>query len=144
MAAPALVSETRRDVAQAPRRDSELLSDQSALRRRRSHQWQHPHANKPRTWLQEHALSTIESKANGRHQHRVRRLSQNRESRVECHSLRIPAQGRKTLEVNSPQGFSVPRTHAKDTRSTRGQLALKSDITPGIRRGAAPVVGGEA
>jgi len=47
MAAPTLVSETRRDVTQTPRRDSELLSDQSALRRRRSHQWQHPHADHP-------------------------------------------------------------------------------------------------
>src|ERR1039458_10133038 len=94
MAAPALVSETRGDITQAPRWNSELLSDQSALRSRRGHQWEHPHADQPRPWLQEHALPTIESKANGRNQHRVRRFSKNREGRVECHSLQIPAQSR--------------------------------------------------
>ena len=80
VAAPALVSETRRDAAQAPRRNSELLPDQGALRSRRGHQWQHPHADQPRPRLQEHALSATESKAHGRHQHRIRRFSENRKA----------------------------------------------------------------
>src|SRR5262245_6147201 len=94
VATSALVSETRRDVDQAPRRNSELLPDQGALRSRRGHQWQHPHVDQPGTRLQEHALSTVESEAYGRHEHRIRRFSENQESRVECRFLQIPAQRR--------------------------------------------------
>src|SRR5205807_6781537 len=69
MAALALLPETRGHAAQTPRRDSELLPDQGSLRGRRSYQWQHPDADQPRSRLQEHALSPIESEAYGRDQH---------------------------------------------------------------------------
>src|SRR5207253_8554338 len=95
MAAHAHVSKARRDVAQPPRRDSELLSDQGTLRRRRGNQRQHPHADQPWARLQEHALSTLESETHGRDQHRIRRFSENQEGRVECHFLRILAQSQK-------------------------------------------------
>src|ERR1039458_9418666 len=130
MAAPALVSETRGDITQAPRWNSELLSDQSALRSRRGHQWQHPHADQPRPWLQEHALPTIESKANGRNQHRVRRFSKNREGRVECHSLQIPAQSPKIKPTHTQRAAyvyirqSTPGQVEHNRESTARQYAL--------------------
>ena len=47
----------------------------------------------------------------GRDQHRIRRFSENQESRVECHSLRIPAE--------SPKSFQ---------KLTRGDLWLRASL----------------
>jgi transposase len=63
------VPEARRYVTQAPRRDSQLLPDQSTLRSRRGDQRQHPHAHQSRTRLQKYPLPSIESQTHGRHQH---------------------------------------------------------------------------
>src|ERR1039457_4497468 len=71
------------NVTQAPRRDSQLLPNQSTLRSRRGDQRQHPHADQSRTRLQKHPLPSIESQTNRRHQHRIRRFSENHEGRVE-------------------------------------------------------------
>ncbi|MGA2411925.1 MAG: hypothetical protein ABSG46_16265, partial [Candidatus Binataceae bacterium] len=53
-----------------------------------------------------HALPPIESTAHGRNQHRIRRFSENQESRVECPFLRIPAESRD---------FFVFKLHHKKT-----------------------------
>src|ERR1700687_4066429 len=66
VAAPALVPETRRDVAQAPRRNSELLPDQGALWGGRGSQREHSHADQPRARLSESPLSALEGQADGR------------------------------------------------------------------------------
>jgi hypothetical protein len=92
VAALALVPEARWNVAQASGWHAELLPDQSALRSSRGHQQQHPHADQPRTRLQEHALTAIEGQAYGDDEHRARRRSENSEGRVECSLSRIPAE----------------------------------------------------
>jgi hypothetical protein len=65
VAAPALVSETRRDVDPAPGRHSQLLSDQGALRCGRSGQREHSYVDQPRTRLSESPLPAPEGQANG-------------------------------------------------------------------------------
>src|SRR5207248_4668242 len=65
VAALALVSETRRDVDQAPGRDSKLLSDQSALRGGRGGQREHSHVDQPRARLSESPLPAPEGQADG-------------------------------------------------------------------------------
>src|SRR5450432_3560935 len=54
------IAEARRDVAQAPRRNSELLPDQGALWGGRGGQRKHSHVDQPRTRLSESPLSAPE------------------------------------------------------------------------------------
>src|SRR6516164_2206544 len=110
LATTAPVSEARGHVAQAPRRNPELLPHQSTLRSSRGDQRQHPHADQPRPRLQEHALPPTQSKAHGRNQHRIRRFSANQESRVECHSLRIPTESPTSYSCRSWIRLAATRT----------------------------------
>ena len=66
VAALALVSETRRDVDQAPGRHSELLPDQGALWGGRGGQREHSHVDQPRARLSESPLPAPEGQADGR------------------------------------------------------------------------------
>ena len=78
---------TRRDVAEAPGWDCELLPDQGSLWSGRGRQRQHSHADQPRARLQEPALPAVEGQADGRDQHRIHPGLQREESRVKCHLL---------------------------------------------------------
>src|SRR6202050_5323127 len=66
VAAIALVSETRRDVDQAPGRHSKLLSDPGALWGGRSGQREYSHVDQPWARLSESPLPAPEGQADGR------------------------------------------------------------------------------
>src|ERR1017187_10342689 len=87
MAATGAVRETGRDVTEACGRDRELLRDQGSLRGCGSPQWQHSHADQPRTGLSESSLSTAEGQATGSQQHRIHRTHQREESGLKWPSL---------------------------------------------------------
>src|SRR5580693_4032616 len=94
VAALTRLSEARRDAAQTPPGNLELLPHPSSLRCCGGDQRQHPYADQPRTRLYEHALPATESSTHGRDQHRICRFSENQESRVECQFSPIPAESR--------------------------------------------------
>src|SRR4051795_11871909 len=110
VAAPAFVSEARRDADRSHRRHSELLPHQGPLRRGRGNQRQHPNADQPGARVQEHALSTSEGKTHRGHQYRIRRFSENQKSRVECHFSQILAESPKNLASG---GNRTPRSRKR-------------------------------
>ena len=77
-----LVSETRRDVEQAPGRHFELLSDQGSLWGGGGGQREHSHVDQPRSRLSESPLLASEGQAHGRDQHRIHRCTHGQESRL--------------------------------------------------------------
>ena len=81
-------------VAQTPGRNSELLQDQGPDGGSRSGEWKHQSAASTGTWLPGSQLLASESAALGRHQDRIRCLS---ESYVECVLLQILVQNQNSL-----------------------------------------------
>ena len=64
------------------------------------------------------SLPAPESEAHGRHQHRIRRFSENQESRVECNVLRIPLKSALSAFSAKPSStfVSLHRTRCSITR----------------------------
>src|ERR1700736_3934238 len=94
VAAAAIVSETGRDVAQAPRRNPELLPDQGPLWGSRGGEREHSHVDQPRARVSESPLPATEGQAHGRGQHRIHRGSHGQASSLKWPIGRILAQSR--------------------------------------------------
>src|SRR5580765_8183798 len=92
VAALAFVSETRRDVNQAPGRHSKLLSNQGSLRGGRSGQRKHSHAYQSRPRLSESPLPAAEGQEDGRGERRIPRCSHGQESSLKWPGRQILAQ----------------------------------------------------
>jgi len=98
------------DAAGAPRRDSQLLSDERAPRSCRSHQRQPQSPTTPWSRLQEPPVSPPQSAASGRNQNRIRGVQ---ESSLKCGSRQILAQSHfyqtsKDLSVYRGSGTDPP------------------------------------
>src|SRR5215467_8859015 len=87
-----LVSETRRDVDQAPGRHFELVSDQGSLWGGRGGQRKHSHVDQPRSRLSESPLPATEGQADGRDQHRIHRCAHGQKSSLKWPLRRILTQ----------------------------------------------------
>src|SRR5580658_7247925 len=91
------ISETRRDVNQAPGRHFELLSDQGSLRRSRGGEREYSHVDQSRPRLSESRLPAVEGQADGRDKRRIHRRSHPQESSLKWPICRILAQ---SLKIN--------------------------------------------
>src|SRR5580693_6410542 len=91
------ISETRRDVNQAPGRHFELLSDQGSLRRSRGGEREYSHVDQSRPRLSESRLPAVEGQADGRDKRRIHRRSHPQESSLKWPICRILAQSPKTI-----------------------------------------------
>src|ERR1700683_4789756 len=89
------ISETRRDVNQAPGRHFELLSDQGSLRRSRGGEREYSHVDQSRPRLSESRLPAVEGQADGRDKRRIHRRSHPQESSLKWPICRILAQSHK-------------------------------------------------
>src|SRR5580658_2046665 len=143
------ISETRRDVNQAPGRHFELLSDQGSLRRSRGGEREYSHVDQSRPRLSESRLPAVEGQADGRDKRRIHRRSHPQESSLKWPICRILAQSRfcvhtETRLVAKSDRESIQQDDAYDApRNPRSQQARadrpNSSILRGDQRGAGSV-----
>src|SRR5260370_14201927 len=96
------VRKDRRRAVEASGWHYELLPDEGSIRSRGSGELESSPTHQSRSRLQEPAIPPVEGQADGCGQHRIRRSSQNQESRVEWTFLRILAESHKFIETRAP------------------------------------------
>src|ERR1700683_3406696 len=130
------ISETRRDVNQAPGRHFELLSDQGSLRRSRGGEREYSHVDQSRPRLSESRLPAVEGQADGRDKRRIHRRSHPQESSLKWPICRILAQSRNTIYANSPKPIDPSR--AKSANSSNSCVITVPEPWPRLSRKRMP------
>src|ERR1700691_4576248 len=129
------ISETRRDVNQAPGRHFELLSDQGSLRRSRGGEREYSHVDQSRPRLSESRLPAVEGQADGRDKRRIHRRSHPQESSLKWPICRILAQSRKKNAQTVARPF-LGKAYAVIEGETAGRLhtgAVWAELAQGHR-----------
>ena len=111
----------------SPRRDSELLPDESPAGSRRSDQRKHQVSATPRPRLQESPLSAAKGPTHGSDQDRIRRIQ---ESRLKCAPRRILAQSPKKISPFRHSSRRRPLKLSIYPFCTGRPGRMKSNFTP--------------
>src|ERR1700691_1739345 len=134
------ISETRRDVNQAPGRHFELLSDQGSLRRSRGGEREYSHVDQSRPRLSESRLPAVEGQADGRDKRRIHRRSHPQESSLKWPICRILAQSHNVEDaydvapstISNIKGFGPPMRATLLACRSSLELTFQFDPNRGI------------